>query len=322
MNAHKPRRTRTRNVNLHALEVFCEILRLQSFSRGAASFGISQSAASQLVAHLEGELGFQLIDRKRRPLVPTTEGNVYYSGCRELLQRHRTILDEIERLQKGVAGTIRVASIYSVGLHTLSRYIRRFMTQFLGSRVHLEYFHPSKVYSAVLNDEADLGVISYPKPNRNLRVTPWLEEEMVLACPQGHPLASRRSMRLEDLEGHKFVAFDRELQIRREIDRALKHRRIRVEVVSEFDNIETIKQALEIAEAVSILPRPSIEREVERGTLVEVVFEGGGLSRPVGIIQKRHRTMSATTEQFVATLTQGPTLGRGQAAMTRDVAEL
>jgi DNA-binding transcriptional LysR family regulator len=306
MKNNDSRRPRTNNVKLQALEVFCEVVRLQSFSRGAAVFGISQSAASQLVAHLEGELGFQLIDRKRRPLAPTADGKLYYLGCRDLLHRHRATLDEIHRRQKAVAGTVRVAAIYSVGLHTLSLYIRTFMSEYRGSTVHLEYFHPSKVYSAVLDGEADIGVISYPRASRSLQVIPWLEEEMVLVCPRGHRLGGRKSMRLEDLSGEKFVTFDGDLQIRREIDRALRNRHVSVEVVSEFDNIETIKQALEISEAVSILPRPSVQREVERGTLVEVLLDGVRLTRPVGIIRQRKRRMTPTTQQFVATLTDQP----------------
>jgi DNA-binding transcriptional LysR family regulator len=317
MSSHESKRSRSSSVNLQSLEVFCEVVRLQSFSRGAASFGLSQSAASQLVAHLETELGCVLIERQQRPLAATPEGKIYYLGCQELLGRHRAIVDELRRYKEGVAGTVRVASIYSVGLHTLSQYIRKFMSRYRGSTVHLGYFHPMKVYSAVLNDEADLGVISYPRSSRQIAVVPWLEEEMAVACPTGHRLARRKSMRLEDLDGEKFVAFDPDLVIRREIEKALKSAAVSVEVVSEFDNIETIKQAIEISEAVSILPRPSFEREVERGTLVEVPLVGAGLVRPVGIIHKRRRVMSPTTRQFVDTLTGVDEASHGRAGSAK-----
>jgi DNA-binding transcriptional LysR family regulator len=183
--------------------------------------------------------------------------------------------------------------------------------------VHLEYCHPSKVYSAVLNEEADLGVVSYPKGTRDLKVTPWIEEEMAIACPPGHRLAGRERMRLEELDGEKFVAFEAHLIIRREIDRAFKKRHVSVEVVSEFDNIETIKQALEISEAVSILPRASIEREVERGTLVEIRLEGIKLMRTVGFVVRRKRRFTPTAEQFLGTLLASPALGAGQTVVAR-----
>ena len=159
-------------MKLEALEAFCEVVRLKSFSRGAASVGISQSAASQLVAGLEEQLGFRLIDRKRRPLVPTIEGELYYEGCRDMLQLHRRVLDEISRQRHGLASTVRVAAIYSAGLHTLSRYIPEFMARNSSASVRLEYFHPKRVYDLVLDGEADIGVISYPRSHRDLRVIP------------------------------------------------------------------------------------------------------------------------------------------------------
>jgi DNA-binding transcriptional LysR family regulator len=300
--AHELRKARISNVNLQSMEVFCEVVRLSSFSRGGEVFGVTQSAASQVVAHLEQELEVTLIDRSRRPLAPTPEGRAYYLGCQELLQRHRALADEIHRQQREAAATVRVVSIYSVGLHTLSRYLKDFMAAHDGSRVHLEYLHPMKVYSAVLNEEADIGVISYPKPHRSLKIIDWLEERMVLACPPSHPLAHRRKMRLEDLQGEKFVTFDGDLLIRKEIDRALRSRGVTVAVVSEFDNIETIKQALEINEAVSILPQPSIQREVERGTLAGVRLDAPDLVRPVGIILKRNHQLTSTAGQFMEML--------------------
>ncbi len=298
-------------MNLQALEVFCEVVRRQSFSRGAAAIGISQSAASQLVAHLEDELGFRLLDRRHRPLEPTQEGAQYFEGCQQLLYEHRSLLDEIRRHQKALADTVRVAAIYSAGLHTLSRYIQQFMSRYAGATVRLEYLHPSKVHSAVLDDEADIGVTSYPRPNRQLCVIPWVKERMVLACPSAHPLAALKTTRLAALQGSRFVAFDRELKIRREIDRTLKRHHVGVKIVSEFDNIETIKQALEVFEAVSILPHPSIEREVQRNTLAEVFVEDVDLRRPVGIIHKRRKRLTPTAQQFISSLVEGSGAGTG-----------
>ena len=295
------KKTRASNVNLQALEVFCEVVRRRSFSRGAGAFGLSQSAASQLVAHLEQELGFRLVDRKRRPLEPTPRGQTYYLGCQELLLRHRSLVSQVLR-EDATVGTVRVVSIYSVGLHVLSGYIRRFLTRHRGSTVNLEYLHPNKVYSAVLAGEAELGVVSYPRLHRELESRSWLAEEMVLACPPDHRLASVQRVKLEELNGENFVAFDSDLVIRREVDRALEKQHVSVEVSSEFDNIETIKQALEIFDAVSILPRTSIVREVERGTLCEVSLEVADLIRPVGIIRHKKRGLTPTVERFLETL--------------------
>lgn len=289
-------------MKLEALEVFCEVARRRSFSRGAAAIGVSQSAASQLIAHLERELDVRLMDRTRRPFVLTPVGELYLKGCQEILDQHRALLEKIRRPQPTPSGSVRVVSIYSAGLHTLAPSIQRFMSLHSGATVRLEYFHPSRVQAAILNEEADLGVTSYPAPNRQIEVIPWVEEEMVLVCPPGHPLAQRRSLALRELAGASFVAFDRDLKIRREIDRAMKQRHVAVRIASEFDNIETIKQALEVSRAITILPTSSIEKDVQRGTLVKVKIDDIDLRRPVGIIHKKRKRLTRTAEQFIASL--------------------
>jgi DNA-binding transcriptional LysR family regulator len=168
--------------------------------------------------------------------------------------------------------------------------------------VRLEYLHPREVYAAVVEDEADLGVVSYPRSHPGLTVLPWIREEMVLVCTPTHQLARARDVRVRDLDGRSFVTFDRDLKIRGEIDRMLKRRHVRVRVISEFDNIETIKQALEIDSAVSILPRPSVERDVRRGNLVVVRLTDLKLERPLGILRRRKARLTPTAEAFLQIL--------------------
>ena len=258
------------NVSLQAIEVFCEVAKFRSFSKGADRLSISQSAASQQVAHLEEVLGVKLLDRSYRPLKITDEGDFYHKECLQILSLHGRVLDQIRSNRNLVGGQVGVVSIYSVGLHTINDLVRKYMQERSGSTVRLEYYHPLKVYEAVLNDEAEVGVISYPKGDRHIEVIPWIDEEMVLACSSNHPLSTEVEVGIDSLAGINFVAFDQDLTIRKEIDRFFRESRIEVNIMSQFDNIETIKQALDISSAVSILPRPSILREVERGLLTEI----------------------------------------------------
>lgn len=293
-------------MNLQALEVFCEVVRHQSFSRGADAAGITQSAASQLVANLERELGFRLIDRSRRPLRPTPEGEIYFPGCRDVLRRHRAILEEIHRHREEVSGELKVVSIYSTGLHTLSGRVEAFTSRYPAATIRLDYSLPDEVYQAVSSEEAEVGIVSFPRARRGLHVIPWLEEELDLVCPVDHPLARRRRVRVRQLDGIAFVAFHPGLRIRREVDRELRRHHTTVKVVGEFDNVETIKQALEISSAVSILPRPTTERETRRGVLARVELADLELRRPIGIIHRRRDPLSSVAEKFVEDLRSSP----------------
>ena len=295
-------RDRTSSLNLQSIEVFCEVVKRRSFSKGAEILSISQSAASQQVANLEQVLGLKLLDRSYRPLQVTEDGELYYKGCQQLLEGYRGVLNQIRRKRNSAEGQVRVVSIYSVGLHTLDDFVRSYMRENTGSTVHLEYYHPVKVYEAILKDEAEVGVMSYPRSSRHVEVIPWLEEEMVLACPSGHPLAKTGKIDAHRLVGANFVAFEKDLKIRREVDRFFRENEIQVNILSEFDNIETIKQALDISTAVSILPAPGVAREVERGIISEVRLKGVNLRRPVGIVVRKGRELTATARNFISFL--------------------
>jgi len=247
-------------VNLASLKLYCDVVRMRSFSRGAAANGISQSAASQSIQQLEGELDLVLLDRSRRPLSATDEGRGFYEACRALLQGFEKAVADLSSARQRVDGTVRVAAIYSVGLHDMSRHMQPFMSAYPHARVLLECLHPHKVVEAVRADTADLGILSYPVATRALDVVPLRSEPMVLVAHPAHRLARRRALSAGDLTAEKFIAFDRDLPIRKAIDRALKQHGVKVDVVMEFDNVETIKQAIGINAGLSILPRPKIGR--------------------------------------------------------------
>jgi DNA-binding transcriptional LysR family regulator len=292
-------------VTLETLSLYCEVVRLCSVSRGAAAAGISQSAASQAIHQLERELGAHLLDRSCRPVGPTDEGRKFYEACRSLLQGFDKARAEIAAARQQVEGTVRVAAIYSVGLHDMSRHMQPFMSAHPHARVLLECLHPHKVVEAVLNDEADLGVLSYPSSTRALEVLPLRSEPMVLVTHPTHRLARRRLAGPADLQGERFVGFDHILAIRKAIDRVLKQHNVKVQVVMEFDNVETIKQAIGIAAGISILPRPAVVLETGMRTLAAVPLALPGLVRPIGIIRRKGKPLTPAVARFIEVLRRG-----------------
>jgi len=289
-------------VNIKSLKIFCDIVSRRSFSRAAEDNGISQSGASQVVGQLEHRLGVQLIERSKRPLVPTREGQVFYDGCRKIIARYDALEDEVRSLHEQVAGRVRVAAIYSVGLHHMSRYLQEFMSLHPKANVRLEYLHPERVLEAVENGEADIGVVSYPRSTRTIHAEPWREEPMVLACAPGHPFAGRHDVPLSALDGRAMVSFDPDLVIRHEIDRVLAAHGVEPNIVMEFDNIETIKRAIEIDTGVALLPEPTVLREVAAGTLSSVRIADEELVRPLGIIHARSKPLAPTVRRFIELL--------------------
>ena len=286
-------------MNLDTLSLYCDVIRSGSFSLGAAAHRISQSAASQAVRQIEEEVGTQLIDRTKRPFMVTTEGKKFFEACLTLIENFEKAKAEITSERALVSGVVRVAVIYSVGLHDMGFYSQQFTTRYPQARIRLAYLHPHEVVEVVINDEADLGILSFPAPHRSLTIIPWHSEPMVFVCHRSHPLAKKKSISARDLDGEKFAAFDRSLSIRKAIDKALRSRGVNINVAMEFDNIETIKHAITIQSGVTILPEPSVMREVESGTLAAIPLDMPELVRPIGIIHRRQKLLAPTTDKLL-----------------------
>jgi DNA-binding transcriptional LysR family regulator len=289
-------------MQLESLKVFCDVARCRSFSQAAQVNGLTQSAASQTVLHMEKHLKVLLIDRSVRPLQLTPLGQRFYEGCRELVARYYELEASLRSAGVEIEATVEVAAIYSVGLGDMGKYVERFRTEYPHARIHIDYLHPDRVHEKVVNGTADFGLVSFPRASRKWDVLPWREEEMVLACAPSHPLAGRSSICPAELAGEKYVAFDKALSIRRQVDKFLREQETTVEVACEFDSIENIKKAVEELSGVALLPEPTLRREVKSGSLVAVPLSGTRLLRPLGIILRRHHRLGATAQRFMEML--------------------
>ena len=278
-------------------------------SRGAAHVGVSQSAASQYVQELERRLGVALLDRSRRPLELTAAGRIYSEFCRDVLRREEQMELEIGSLKQQLEGSLRVASIYSIGLSELSRLQEEFADKYPSVQLQVEYMRPDKVYEAVRDDRADLGLVSYPQASREIAAIPWRDEEMQVALPPSHPFAQRAEVSPADLNGQTFIGFDEDLSIRRELDRYFKKLGVEVNVAMHFDNIHTIKEAVALGSGISILPARTMQPEIEQGRMVAVKLNAPDLVRPVGVVHRKRRKLSRAAQAFLELLAAQPVAG-------------
>jgi LysR family transcriptional regulator, transcriptional activator of the cysJI operon len=292
-------------VSFEHLILFREIVQEKSVSRGAGLCGVSQSAASQHLRELEERLGVALLDRSTRPFSVTPAGRLYYELCRDVLQRYEAFTVGLEDLKAEVEGTVRVASIYSVGISEMASLKEEFSQRFPHARLDVEYLRPDKVYERVLADRADLGFVSYPQAGKQLAVLPWRQEEMAVAAAATHPLAKRKRLRPADLNGQEFISFDEDLPIRQGIDRFFREHGVELNPTMHFDNIQSIKEAVALGSGISILPLRTMRAEIEQGRMVAIPLEGA-LLRPVGIIHRRRKKFNRAAQCFLELLVEQP----------------
>jgi DNA-binding transcriptional LysR family regulator len=293
-------------VSYEGFKLFKDIAQNRSFSRAAAMNGVSQSAASQHVQDLEKTLGTVLLDRSTRPLIVTPSGKLYEDFCRDVLRRKEEFEAALDRLKQQVEGTVRVASIYSIGLSEMAQLEREFAHRQPAGQLAVEYLRPEKVYAAVLADEADLGLVSYPEASREITVIPWRQEKMVLAASPDHPLAQLARVVPEDLNGVEFIGFDEDLPIHREVDRFLREQGVQVAETLHFDNLQMIKEAVAHRAGVSILPARILRDEVMQGRLAAIPIVASELYRPLGIIHRKKKRFHPVAQAFLDLLREEP----------------
>ncbi len=284
-------------------KLFRDIAHARSLSKAASLNGISQSAATQHIQELEKRLAVQLLDRSTRPLGLTEAGRLYAELCRDVLRCEEDFAVALDGVKAEVEGTVRVASIYSIGLSEMPALREEFARACPGAQLHVEYLRPARVYEAILEGEADLGFISYPEHRRDLTVVPWREERMTVAVYPTHRFARRDVLRAEDLNAEHFIAFDDEVIIRRELDRFFRERDVEIRIVAKFDNIQSIKEAVVLGSGISILPERTMQAEIEQGRLVSVPIDAPELVRPTGIIHRRKKKLTRAGLEFLGLIT-------------------
>jgi DNA-binding transcriptional LysR family regulator len=284
------------------LKVFCDLVDCGSFSQSAARNFITQSAVSQQIRTLESRFNTSLLVRQGRLVYPTEAGRILYEGAREILDRLERMELQLRSLGEEMTGTVRIATIYSVGLYEMSQVIKTFLKAYPRVNLHVEYSRANRVYEECQKGGTDIGIVTYPKSRRGIEVIPLPEDRLILICSPQHPFAKRRQIELRMLNGQNFVAFERDIPSRRALDQIFREHKIKVRVVMELDNIDTIKRSVEIGVGVSIVPLFSVQREVQSGTLAQVQFKGHTFLRPLGVIVKNKRALTPAAQKLIELL--------------------
>jgi DNA-binding transcriptional LysR family regulator len=286
-------------MQIETFKVFCDLVDTASFSKAAELNSITQSAVSQQIRALEKKFKVSLIERGKKNFSVTTEGRVFLEASKDILRAYDSLSDRLERLQTMVAGVLRIATVYSIGLHELPRNLKAFRKAFPAVDVAVDYLRSAQVYQRIADGEADLGLVAFPTRRKGVTVeSPW-KDKLVLICPPSHRLARKKSVAITALDGERFISFAFDQPTRKAIDRIFKANRVSIRQSMEFDNIETVKRAVEIEDGIAIVPLATVEEETQIGGLAAVEIESIDMWRPIGLIQRRSRNQSPAQRAFV-----------------------
>ena len=181
-------------MQIESLKVFCDLAETESFTKSAQINHVTQSAVSQQISSLERIFKSLLIERSKKKFRLTREGQVLYEYSKQIIQTYDSLFHKLQEIKDIISGTIRVSTIYSVGLHDLPPYLKKFLKAYPTVNVHIEYRRSNQVYDDVLGNVVDLGLVAYPVKDSKLEIVPLRKDMLVLICHPQHPIAKNKSV--------------------------------------------------------------------------------------------------------------------------------
>ncbi|HEY4027198.1 MAG TPA: LysR substrate-binding domain-containing protein [Candidatus Dormibacteraeota bacterium] len=291
-----------RYLTLHQLRTFRAVAEQLSFSAAAQELSISQPSVSYQVKELETVLGLSLLDRLGKRVRLTEAGQVLYEYARRTL----TLLDEatlvMEQMRGIERGTLRVGASTTVGIYLIPLALGAYKKMHPNLAVSLEIGSRDALQERVKQTALDLAVLSGPIADPELVSTPFMEDELVMVVPAGHPLAGRPGLTLRDFAGESFLMREVGSGTRLAVEMVARRAGVTLQVGMELGSNGAIKHAVEAGLGVAVLSSHAIALERQDGGLLVVDIEGFPIRRPWSIVHLRRRQLPAAVEQFIELL--------------------
>ena len=252
---------------------------------------------------MEKHFNILIVDRSQKQFRLTREGQKLYESAKEILYLYDKLNSELQEMKKVISGTIHISTVYSIGLHELPPYVKVFLAKFPEVNIRVEYRRANMVYEDILTNSIDLGLIAYPQKHKQLEILPFHDDILVLVVSPEHPLAKRKSVDIQEIAGQKFIGFEPDIPTRKATDQIFKEANIETEPVMEFDNVETVKRAVEINAGIAILPQTTVVREEAQGLLKVLKFKNKTYKRPLALIHRKGRVLTPAIKKLIDLLT-------------------
>jgi DNA-binding transcriptional LysR family regulator len=289
-------------MELYQLKLFVDLAETGNFTKVASENYVTQAAVTLQIRKLESELGVPLFHRTTRSVTLVEAGQRLLPYARAILQQAEEAKMAVRDTREEISGLVRVAAVHSIGLYELPPYIKKFLQTFPGVNLDIQYRTSEEIYRALHDGDIDVGLVAYPTEMPRIEVMPFMTDSLSLVCPKDHPLANKKSVVLSDLQGQSVVQFGEESPTRKATDALLADHDVTVNVRMECDNIEILKQMIEVGFGIALLPEKSLTATDEAAGLVAVQIKDANIERPISLLLLKNAPRFKAMRAFVTTL--------------------
>ena len=285
-------------IDLSFIKSFVTITKTGSFRIAAERSHITQPAVSQHVKILERKMNTKLFERHGKKVSLTPAGKIFLPYAENILKQYEEAKMCVRETQNEFKGTIRIATIYSIGLYELRSVINTFFRKYPKIDLHFEYHHNTAIYEMVLNRTIDFGLVAFPQEKSGIVSNVFTEDKLVLVQSPDRRLIKKKTLLPKDLEGVNFIGFSQTTPTGNIIGQCFTIRGIQPNIIHEYDNIELVKSAVVLGLGCAILPKNTIARELKEKSLEIISATGLPQRRPLGIIYQKGKVFTKSMHVF------------------------
>lgn len=285
-------------IDLFFLKTFVAVTKTNSFRIAAERNYITQPAVSQHIQILEKKLDTTLFERHGKKITLTPAGKAFLPYAESILKQYEEAKNHIHEIDNKFSGTIRIATIYSIGLYELEATIRKLFRKYPKINLHLEYQSNATIYELLLKRTVDFGLVAYPQERPGIVTKTFTDDTLVFVQSPVHPTITKKRVALKDVTCQKFIAYAQSTPTGRLINQFFLNNKVYPNNVQEYDNIELIKSAAILGLGLAILPKKTIARELKEKSLEIIRVDGFNLKRPLGILYPEKKIFTKTTRTF------------------------
>ncbi len=286
------------------LEFFVSVIEEGGFSKAAERVYRTQPAVSIAIRRLEEEVGAPLLDRSQKTPTLTDAGRIVYDYARRILSLRDQARDAVNELRTLRRGRVRVGANESTSLYLLPQVILAFRERHPEVKVEIYRQVSERLPREVLERNVDFAVLAFEPIDRDLESFPVLRDELTLIHHPEHPLAARRSVKIEELGGESFLAHNVRTASRNKVTEAFAEHHTPLNITLELATVETIKRFVQLNVGIAFVPRMCVAEELGRGTLASVPVEDLTYHRTLWATYRRNTTFSHAAAAFLQVLRQ------------------
>ncbi len=292
-------------MDLWALEVFCKIVELRSFSRAAEAVLLSQPTVSGHIKALETELGLRLFDRAGKSVTPTRAGELLHGYARRMLALREEAQQAINEHKGGLKGHLTLGGSSIPGAYVLPPLVAAFKHEHPDVTITLHVSGSRDIVRGVIEGTLELGMVGARFEEGRVHYEAFAQDELVLAAPPSHPWATRGTVRLAELAGQPFIMRERGSGTRKVMEQALADHAVdlgSLRVVLEVTGNEAVRQALKAGAGIAVISRRAIEDDIRCKLVAAVRIHGVRLLRDFFLVTHKSRSRSPLGNAFISFL--------------------